>query len=120
MEKVKKYLNIALIAALLAACWAEFILCFARGYEELWYTILVPSVIVTVLAAFALKTRFKWLYFIGTAVVLVGAVLLIGSIAVTSMLTSRIFRRAFQDFGSSYNYPSTQDDWEDYLDGLLQ
>lgn len=49
-----------------------------------------------------------------------GAVLLIGSIALTSMLTSRIFRRAFQDFGSSYNYPSTQDDWEDYLDGLLQ
>ena len=78
MEKVKKYLNIALFASLLAACWAEFILCFARGYEELWYTILVPSVIVTVLAAFALKTRFKWLYFIGTAVVLVGAVLLIG------------------------------------------
>ena len=73
-----KYLNIALIASLLAACWAEFILCFARGYEELWYTILVPSVIVTVLAAFALKTRFKWLYFIGTAVVLGGAVLLIG------------------------------------------
>lgn len=78
MEKVKKYLNIALLAALLLACWAEFVLCFIRGYEELWYTILVPSVIVTVLAAFAFRTRLKWLYFIGTAVVLGGAVLLIG------------------------------------------
>ena len=50
----------------------------ARGYEELWSTILVPSVIITVLALFAFKTRIKWLYFIATAIELAGAVLLVG------------------------------------------
>lgn len=78
MEKIKKYLNIGLCIAILAACWGEFILCFARGYEELWYTILVPSLIITALSACALKTRLKWLYFIATAIELAGAVLLIG------------------------------------------
>ena len=78
MEKVLKYINIALLAALLVACWGEFILCFARGYEELWYTILVPSAIITVLCAFGFKTKLKWLYFIATAIVLAGAVLLFG------------------------------------------
>lgn len=56
----------------------EFVLCFIRGYEELWYTIAIPSVIVTVLALFAFKTRCKWLFFVGTAIVSGGAVLLIG------------------------------------------
>lgn len=78
MDKVIKYVNIGLFAAILVACWGEFLLCFARGYEELWSTILVPSVIITVLALFAFKTRIKWLYFIATAIELAGAVLLVG------------------------------------------
>lgn len=78
MEKVKKYLNVALPVALIASCWGEFILCFARGYEELWYTILIPSAIVTALALSAFRTRHKWLYFLASAIVSGGAVLLIG------------------------------------------
>ena len=78
MKNAIKYLNLALLIALAVACWGEFILCFVRGYEELWYTIAVPSAIVTVLAVFGFKTRAKWLFFIGTAIVLAGAVLLIG------------------------------------------
>lgn len=78
MNKITKHLNLALLIALVVACWGEFILCFARGYEELWYTIAIPSVIVSVLAVFGFKTRNKWLFFVGTAIVLAGAVLLIG------------------------------------------
>lgn len=78
MEKVLKHLNPAIFTALIVACWGEFVLCFIRGYEELWYTIAIPSVIVTVLALFAFKTRCKWLFFVGTAIVSGGAVLLIG------------------------------------------
>lgn len=78
MEKVQKYLNIALMIALTAACGGEFILCFARGYEELWYTILIPSAIVAALALSAFCTRHKWLYFLASAIVSGGAVLLIG------------------------------------------
>ena len=78
MEKVTKYLNLALLILLAAACLGEFVLCFIRGYSELWYTILVPSVLVVALAVAAFKTHVKWLYFIGTAIVLGGAVLLIG------------------------------------------
>lgn len=78
MDKFLKHLNTLLFAALAVACLGEFILCFARGYEELWYTILVPSAVIAALAALAWRTRFKWLYFIATAVMLGGAVLLIG------------------------------------------
>lgn len=66
------------MVCLLAACWAEFVLCFARGYEELWYTILVPSLVVTVLAAAGYLTKHRWLYFIATVIVVGGAILLIG------------------------------------------
>lgn len=78
MEKFKKITSLALMCALAAAVVLEFALCFLRGYEELWYTILVPGAIVVALAVAAYKTRFKWLYFIGTAILLGGAVLLIG------------------------------------------
>lgn len=77
MDKVKKYLNIAVLAMLCLACWGEFILCFIRAYSELWYTILVPSAIVTALAVAAYFCRAKWLYFIATVIVIGGAVLLI-------------------------------------------
>ena len=46
MEKVTKYLNLALLILLAAACLGEFVLCFIRGYSELWSTILVPSALV--------------------------------------------------------------------------
>ena len=38
----------------------------------------MPSAIITVLCAFGFKTKLKWLYFIATAIVLAGAVLLFG------------------------------------------
>jgi len=78
MEKLKKYLPLCVMGFLLVACWGEFILCFARGYEELWYTILVPSAIITALAVAGYFTKLKWLYVIATALIVAGAVLLIG------------------------------------------
>lgn len=78
MDNVKKYLNIAQLFLLLAACWGEFILCFARGYSELWYSVLVFGIITSALAAAAFFTRHKYLYFIASSVVITGAVLLIG------------------------------------------
>ncbi len=78
MDRIKKYLLLGIFIALAVACWGEFVLCFARGYNELWYTILVPSVIVTALAAAAFFTKAKWLNAVATVIVLVGAALLIG------------------------------------------
>ena len=78
MEKFWKYLPLCILISLVAAVVGEFILCFARGYSELWYTILVPGLIICALAAAGYFTRFKWLYFIATVIIAVGAVLLIG------------------------------------------
>lgn len=78
MEKFLKYLPLCIMISLIVAAAGEFILCFARGYEELWYTILVPGLIICVLAAAGYFTKYKWLYFIATAIIAVGAVLLIG------------------------------------------
>jgi hypothetical protein len=78
MKKLKEYLPLSIMICLLAACWAEFILCFLRGYEELWYTILIPAIVVSALAAAGYFTKHRWLYCIATAIVLGGAILLIG------------------------------------------
>lgn len=78
MKNLHKYINIVVLVALCLACWGEFILCFIRAYSELWYTILVPSLIVTALAFGAFFSKFRWLYFIATVIVIAGAVLLIG------------------------------------------
>lgn len=78
MERFKKYLPLLIMVCLLAACWIEFILCFARRYEELWYTILVPSALITALAVAGYRTKYRWLYFIATAIIVVGVIFLIG------------------------------------------
>ncbi|MCD8294777.1 MAG: hypothetical protein LUE27_06015 [Clostridia bacterium] len=78
MKKVFSLFNLILMIVILVACWGEFILCFARGYEEFWATILIPSVIITALCIAGYKTRLKWLYAIGSVIIIVGAVLLIG------------------------------------------
>ena len=79
MNACKKYLSLGIFIAQLAACWGEFVLCFIRGYSELWYTIAVPSLIVSalVVAAFLCKEHY-WLYGIATAIVIAGCVLLVG------------------------------------------
>jgi hypothetical protein len=78
MKKLKEYLPLFIMVCLFVACWVEFILCFLRGYEELWYTILVPSVIVSALAVAGYVTKHRWLYCIATVIIVVGAILLIG------------------------------------------
>ncbi len=78
IKKIEHILYIALPILILVACYGEFILCFIRGYEELWYTILVPSIVCTILTIFGYKTHLKWLYFIATVIIIAGTVLLIG------------------------------------------
>ena len=62
-EKIIEHLPVCILSSLLLAVWFEFILCFIRGYSELWYTILTAAVIVSVIA---------------TAFIVVGSELLIG------------------------------------------
>ena len=78
MEKLIKYLPLCVLISFLIAVWGEFILCFIRGYEELWYTVLVPGVLLTALAVAGYLTKFRWLFFIATALIFLGAILLIG------------------------------------------
>ena len=63
MKKIIEHLPVCILSSLLLAVWFEFILCFIRGYSELWYTILTAAVIVSVIA---------------TAFIVVGSELLIG------------------------------------------
>ena len=63
MKKILEHLPVCILSSLLLAVWFEFILCFIRGYSELWYTILTAAVIVSVIA---------------TAFIVVGSELLIG------------------------------------------
>lgn len=78
LKTFEKYAGPGLAIVISAACVLEFILCFVRGYEELWYTILVPSVIVIALACFACFTRRKCLYAVASAILVAGSILLIG------------------------------------------
>lgn len=78
MEKFLKYLPLCIMISLIVAAAGEFILCFARGYGELWYTILVPGIVICALAVAGYLTKFRWLFFIATAIIAVGAILLIG------------------------------------------
>ena len=78
MEKFLKYLPLCIMISLIVAAAGEFILCFARGYEELWYTVLVPGIVICALAVAGYLTKFRWLLFIGTAIIAIGAILLIG------------------------------------------
>lgn len=50
MKKIIEHLPVCILSSLLLAVWFEFILCFIRGYSELWYTILTAAVIVSVIA----------------------------------------------------------------------
>ena len=78
MRDVKKYISLGVSVALLVACWGEFILCFIRGYSELWYTIAVPSLIVSALALAAFLCKMYWLNFIAAAIAIAGCILLVG------------------------------------------
>lgn len=78
MRDVKKYISLGVFVALLVACWGEFILCFTRGYSELWYTIAVPSVIISALALAAFLRKKHWLNFIAAAIAIAGCILLVG------------------------------------------
>ena len=77
MEKLKKNISVCTLITLLIACWGEFILCFVRGYSELWYTILIPSLLVTVLSVIGFLSDYKRLFLIATVITIGGAVLLI-------------------------------------------
>ncbi len=78
MLKLRKYLPLAVAVCLLCAVWGEFIICFARGYEELWYTILALCIVVTALAAAGYATKLRWLYFIASVIIFASVALLIG------------------------------------------
>ncbi len=67
-----------LLIAIMVACWGELVICFLRGYEEFWVTILIPSVVITVLCIVAYLTHFKWMYAISSVIIIAGVVLLIG------------------------------------------
>ena len=78
MKKIIEHLPVCILSSLLLAVWGEFILCFIRGYSELWYTILTAGVIVSVIAFFGYHTKKVWLSIIATAFIVVGSELLIG------------------------------------------
>ena len=78
MNGSKKYISLGIFVALVVACWGEFILCFIRGYSELWYTIAVPSLIVSAIAVAAFLSKKYWLYSAATAMIIAGCVLLVG------------------------------------------
>ena len=78
MKKIIEHLPMCILSSLFLAVWVEFILCFIRGYSELWYTILTAAVIVSVIAFFGYHTKKVWLSIIATAFIVVGSELLIG------------------------------------------
>lgn len=78
MKKIIEHLPVCILSSLFLAVWGEFILCFIRGYSELWYTILTAAVIVSVIAFFGYHTKKVWLSVIATAFIVVGSELLIG------------------------------------------
>lgn len=78
MNKTEKYLSVGILAALCAAVVGEEILCFIRAYSELWYTILVPGLVVVALALIAYFKKCRWLNVIASAIVVVGCALLVG------------------------------------------
>lgn len=78
MIKFKKHISIATLALLLLAVWGEFVICFARGYGELWYTVLVVAVVVSALSLAAFFTKCKYLFVISSVLTILGAILLIG------------------------------------------
>ncbi len=78
MKKFLKYINIILLSLLALGCVGEFIICFIRGYSELWSTILVGSILVLAFAVAAFLTKAKVLYLVSTVLLGVGTVLLIG------------------------------------------
>lgn len=78
MIKFKKHINIATLALLLLAVWGELVICFARGYGELWYTILVVAVVVSGLSIAAFLTKCKYLYVVASVLTILGVILLIG------------------------------------------
>lgn len=77
MEKLKKNISVCTLITLLIACLGEFILCFVRGYSELWYTILIPALIITILSLIGFLSKNKWLYSIATVIMITGGILLI-------------------------------------------
>lgn len=76
MEKIRKYLTIGILASLILGGLGEFILCFIRGYSELWYTILAMDVLVSIFLVIAVLKKKIWPTYVSTGFLLAGAILL--------------------------------------------
>lgn len=72
----KKYLSLITLITLLVGSLSELIICFARSYGELWYTILIMDVLVVGFALLSYWLKHYWINFISIVVLILGAILL--------------------------------------------
>ncbi len=78
MNGLRKILPTVILAAVATAAVGEFIICFIRGYSELWYSVLVPGAITLALAVAAYFAKVRWLNAVASVVWITVCVLLIG------------------------------------------
>lgn len=72
----KKYLSLITLITLLVGSLSELIICFARFYGELWYTILIMDVLVVGFALLSYWLKHYWINLISIVVLILGAILL--------------------------------------------